>query len=109
MKTLKEKAMAVLIGTYRGAHHIPGEVHDKGRMIQVSVWDGLSTFDFDLLTRLVILAHDECVRLDISQSSPKRLKLLFHDRERSGDLTRRHPTIEEAVQTMRDAGYEVAK
>lgn len=62
----------------------------------------LSTFDFDYLTRLVVLAHDACVRLEIVSSRPGTVGLMLHKRScRSGNMFDRHPTIEEAIGSMR--------
>ncbi len=58
---------------------------------------GLWTFDFDHLARLVIAAHDRCVRLDIAPAAPRYFHIWVHPRERDGDMTRRHPTIKDAI------------
>lgn len=62
---------------------------------------GLSTFDFSQLTRLVIVAHDECVRIEIQPASKDYLYIYMSPREREGDMTRRHPTIEDAIAALR--------
>lgn len=99
-----ERVMAI---AYRGIHHVPywrkrrwcGEIG-----ILVSVPASLSTFDFDNLTRLVVAAHDECVRVEVVGGAPHLLKLLLNVREgRSGAVWARHDTIEEAVVKVR--GY----
>lgn len=59
-------------------------------------WDReLATFDGDLLTRLVFLAHKHCVRISISPRSNQYLTMMFHPRNREGGMWERHPTIDE--------------
>lgn len=81
-----------------GAHHVP-TVKPFGRGIKVSVWSSrLSTFDFDQLTRLVLLAHDRCVRVELANGGPWRTGVVLHRRyAREGCISQRHPTIEEAL------------
>lgn len=64
---------------------------------------GLSTFDFNYLTKLVILAHDKGLRLEISPHEFYALELHFSNRmgRRKGHIGNRHPTIEEAIQNVR--------
>lgn len=101
--SLRQKAENVLAVAYRGLHHVDmRRAKDRGgHVFSVCVLGGVSTYDFDVLTRLVIAAHDECVRLDIEAASPKYLRLSFSDREREGRIYNRHPTIEEAIQSIR--------
>ena len=61
----------------------------------------LATWDNNALTRLVFLAHDYCVRVDVQPASPQSIRLLFHPRQRNGSPMERHPTIEEAVEDWR--------
>lgn len=61
----------------------------------------LSTWDDNRLTTLVILCHDECVRLEISPNM-RYLKLMFHPRQRDGRYFQRHPTIEGAIEAIRE-------
>ncbi|HZS84188.1 MAG TPA: hypothetical protein VFA50_15035, partial [Stellaceae bacterium] len=60
-------------------------------------------YDFDHLTRLVIAAHDRCVRLDIEPAARRYLWLILHPREREGGMSRRHPTIEQAIADFRSS------
>ncbi len=63
---------------------------------------GLSTWDFNRLTRLVIGAHDECIRVEISPCAFRYLKIEMWPREgREGCISRRHPTIEQAIESYR--------
>lgn len=85
-----------------GAHHVP-DVFAFGRGIKVNIYSGyLSTFDFDYLTRLVVFAHDRCIRAEIVQGGPGRVGVALHRRHtREGDISKRHPTIEEAITRIR--------
>lgn len=61
----------------------------------------LSTFDGGILTRLVFLAHDRAIRVEVQPSSHRYVTLLFHQRGREGGQSHRHPTLEEAVAAHR--------
>ena len=106
--TVEERARIerVLGKTFRcgqscgGLHHVPKLKWCHG-WAEVNAHDGMSTYDFNQLTALVIGAHEEAVRVEILQGGPRRLKLLLHPRQREGDMTRRHPTIEKAIEDYR--------
>ena len=88
----------LLSDCFGGAHHVP-RLRKCGHGIKVSVYSGsLSTFDFDLLTRLVFLAHDRCVRVEIVSSGPGRVGIMLHRRRgRDGDIFERHPSLDDAI------------
>jgi len=85
-----------------GAHHVP-TVKPFGSGIKVSVNScALSTFDFDLLTTLVLLAHDRCVRAELTNGGPGRTGVVLHRRHaRKGITWQRHPTMETALDLHR--------
>lgn len=102
--TTREEAEAFFVEFYRGKHHIPGgEVkHSDKHGWCVNHYGDLSTWDFDMLTRLVFLAHDRCVRVSIDSSGPRMVRIIVHQRRyREGDISRRHPTLEQAVEAWR--------
>lgn len=98
----RERAEAVLSRTYLGLHHIPylDKARWTDRHVRVTLHDGLSTFDNDALTRLVVAAHDHCVRAEIIPLG-RYLGLFLHDRKRDGEVWERHPSIEEHVAWVR--------
>ena len=100
---IEARCERVLSIAFRGAHHIDGWRRRKYLYagVEVSTCQGLATFDFDLLTRLVIAAHDEAVRVSIVPSGPRLLKIQLWPRTRVGSMAKRHPTIEEAIEWMR--------
>ena len=62
----------------------------------------LATFDFDELTGLVILAHDQCVRVQIDAVAPRLMSIAMHQRhKRDGGMNERHPTMEQAIEYAR--------
>lgn len=83
-----------------GAHHILGKVRPANHNgIQIiSQNHGWSTYDFSLLTRTVIMAHDRMIRFEVQSGGPGKLKLHFHKRQnRKGEMSNMHPTIEDAI------------
>jgi hypothetical protein len=107
------KRVARLLSIWAGGcHHLDSEQMKKADWqndlyIQISAdssvtGGGLSTFDFAGLTRLVFLAHDHCIRVDVAPLNFRCLKLMFHPRHhRSGATQARHPTMEDALDSWR--------
>lgn len=93
----------LLCDVFHGEHHAPERIYAFGRGIKCNAEiHRLSTFDFDYLTRLVVLAHDACVRVEIVSSGPGRIGLVLHKRAgRTGSSYDRHPTMEEAIERVR--------
>lgn len=62
----------------------------------------LATYDFDQLTRLVIGAHEECIRIEVEPHGFGYLRINMWPRKtRTGSMSERHPTIEDAVASYR--------
>jgi hypothetical protein len=101
-------AVADLLGdVFSGIYHIREEVAETDwrnpHCIEVRLKGrrNLATFDYDSLTTLVFLAHDRCIRVEISPRSHRSISLMFHQRQREGAGWQRHPTLEQAVATHR--------
>lgn len=93
---------ALLAKAFHGEHHVP-PVKQFGKGIKTNVYAGkLATFDFDYLTRLVVLGHDRCIRVEITQGGPGMIGVaLFRRHAREGRMSERHPTIEDAIAKIR--------
>ena len=87
----------------RGFHHVRGEFKPMGQGICVSEppsW--FSTYDFNNMTRIVFLAHDRMVRVELGSSGPGLIKFILHKRKkREGQMHERHPSIEDALSDWR--------
>ena len=99
----------MLCDVFYGEHHAP-EVKSFGRGIRGSVYCGqMATFDFDYLTRLVVMAHDRCIRVAVMQSGPGRVGVALWKRKgRYGSINERHPTMEDAIKRIRPAALASA-
>lgn len=87
---------------YGGEHHLPRSgIKAFGYGFAVTHIGDLATFDFDMLTKLVVMAHDFCYRSSISTSGINRIKIAIWKRNRDGGFTERHPTIEENISLVR--------
>lgn len=103
MKMSYQEAEEFFSELYFGKHHIPSKIKSWGEGWCINHWGDLSTFDFDTLTRLVFLAHDSCIRVEISQGGPRAVKIAIWKREgRTGSMYTRHPTIENALEKWRE-------
>lgn len=106
--------VATLLEQWGGLHHFDETLFKKTdwtnlRFIELKLnatmsTGQLSTFDFDALTRLVFLAHDHCIRVQLSPCNGSHFKLMFHPRKtREGSMSERHPTLEQAVADWRES------
>ena len=101
----KERLEMVLDRTFRGLHHCP-KIHKHNVDHEFEYWEvnyygDLATFDFDQLTRLVVAAHDNCVRASVCPSGPRMVKFRLHPRfSRDGGMCEMHPTIDQALKWM---------
>lgn len=86
-----------------GEHHICGGVKLHGRGLLWNMRNSrLGSFDFDGLTRLVLLAHDRCIRVEVQPSGPGLVGLTaFKRHTREGAMHERHPTMEEHITMLR--------
>lgn len=100
----KEEATAFFSELYGGEHHIPNyKIFEfgSGWMVRdyTSVW---STFDFNSLTKFVLMCHDKCIRGEIRPHTFIEIKVIIHKRQdREGGFSTRHPTIETAIEKFR--------
>lgn len=60
-------------------------------------YQSLATWDFQELTRLVLLCHDARIRGEIQPCGPRHLRICLHERVATGDISRRHPSLANAV------------
>lgn len=94
------ECMKLLGDLFYGFHHMRVErVKEWGTGIAYSdSTRGLSTFDYSNLTRIVLMAHKRCIRVEIAPSGPGLIKLILHKRKGTkGKMHERHPDLNELI------------
>lgn len=96
--------LARLVG---GLHHVDHDSAKKAewsnaRHVSINMGnENFATFDFNTLTRLVFLAHELCIRVELRAVRGCIIQLMMHPRHtREGGMCERHPTIEQALEVF---------
>lgn len=89
---------------FQGFHHIHTPFRENGDGICINTRHSyFSTFDYDTLTKAVIMAHNWGVRLEVGGSGPGMIKIsLWKRHKREGRIGERHPTIGEALERYKE-------
>jgi len=105
------KEVADILGqAWAGIYHLQKEVlHDRvkwndDRYIRIVIYGDLQTYDFDKLTRLVVLCFDRMIRLEIGAAARNYLSLSFTKREcrPPGSFSKRLPYLEDCIAYIRE-------
>jgi len=103
------KNVADLLGDiFKGIYHLSyASLRKVGweseHCIEYTLYGELSTVDFNLLTILVVLAHDRMIRVVIRGVGPGYMRLMFHQRtKRTGSVSERYPTLEDHTKIIRE-------
>ena len=80
----KEKLDAIINRAFGGEHHVREVIWIRPTAARIKIFEtSLSTFDFNNLTVLVIMAHDVCARVAVSSERGGKLSLLISNRTRT--------------------------
>jgi hypothetical protein len=101
----KDEATNFFSELFYGEHHIPSEVKQYGQGFAITTNRGnFATTDFNNLTRLVLMAHEKCIRAEITGSNKfGSITIAIWKRQREGGISQSHPTIEQAIEKYRNA------
>jgi len=107
LNAFQQKVVVMLDRCLGGIHNFPGNLFYQGKgdplpwsrpeFVEVTIYKALSTYDFNELTYMVIMCHDDTIRMQITPCNMQYLTLMFHERKREGSNFERHPTIEQAI------------
>ena len=91
-----------------GFHHLPGKIKPWGDGIQLNVLGSWASYDFNQLTRIIVLGHDRMIRVEVGPSGPRLFRVCLHKRHtREGSMAKKIPTIEDAIKEIRGRLNEV--
>ena len=97
----KEQAVEFFTIFYNGEHHFPSEIKECGHgWSMIHKYGGFATFDYSNLTKLVLMAHRYCVRVELDTYGVNKMKISIWKRKPEGSISERHPTIEQAIQNI---------
>jgi len=96
----RDEAVTFFAHFLRGRHHIPRNLKAWGDGWCITVYNGLSTYDFYELTRLVFMAHDYGYRVEVSPAM-RHLRIAISRRAREGMIYEYHLMLEQAVENWR--------
>jgi len=108
MSPLGETVADFLGDVFGGIYHLDTralrkvEWDNKHHILFILGWHSLATVDFGELTRIVVLAHDRALRVEISPHTFRHMKLLFHQRETGNEPSTQCPTLEDHIQRIRN-------
>jgi hypothetical protein len=109
-EAFRDRAERVIECAFGGKHHVASlrwEYRGYGNAVcTFLVLQGLSTYDFAQLTKLVVSCHDECVRGEIRTGGPGQLRIIITPRERKHKYpdVGAHPTLDQHVEQIRRGG-----
>ncbi|MPR36594.1 hypothetical protein [Salmonirosea aquatica] len=102
-----EEAKEFFAEFYRGEHHISEKIEPFGCGYQIRHHADLSTFDYDDLTRFVLMCHDRAYRGRVSPRNHMYVSLSIWKRKHEAGKDDRyptyvtHPAIEDAIAKFR--------
>jgi hypothetical protein len=94
---------------YLGIYHINARALAKvdwsaKDCVDITLGDDLATYDSDMLTRMVVLAHDRMLRVEIRGIGPGYLRLRISQRatrDPKASVYERHPSLEDHAALLR--------
>jgi hypothetical protein len=108
------RRVALLVERWVGVHYVGDGLleradwsHPHHVTLACPPYANLATYDGDYLTRLVLLAHDLALRVEVRPHGPQYVGLFFTMRSRADGFARHHPTIEDVVTEWRARHAEV--
>jgi hypothetical protein len=108
LSAIQAKAMDILGMVFGGIYNAPiawdsveWEYGGAGVSVTLTHPRSLATFDFYELTNLVFLCHEARIRCQIEPGGFRSFRLSFWQRKAEGDMSRRHPSLDEAVAAFR--------
>ena len=92
---------ADMIARCLGGHHHMKEPKQHGKGVRVVMFQSaLATYDFDILTRLVVHAHNEAIRVEVAAAGTYLAVNAWRRGRRDGMMHERHPTLEDAAKRI---------
>jgi hypothetical protein len=97
---LAQKVELFIDFVFGGKHHT-NKVINHNSWYEVKFYQDVATWDFNIMTKMVVASHDLGLRADIEANGLRGLKVLLHNRKsREGLMHQRHPTLEQHLERI---------
>lgn len=107
--TIEERFNVVVNHAFGGWHHV-GERKPCGSGVKFCHYGDTSTFDWNVLTRLVLAAHAVRVRVELGNGGPRQLRVLLHPRENSPESwSQHHPSLDDLIAAAEKLKTEISQ
>lgn len=104
--TFEERCEELIYHVFGGIHRLSKKpTKSSGSRLMSAFWAlsirqrEMSTYDDDLLTRLVIYSHKYAVRACV-KTAGMHLRVVLSERKREGQFFERHPSIEDVIRSL---------
>lgn len=95
--TPEERLNVVVNHVFGGWHHVRSR-KACGTGVQFAFYGDFSTFDYTIMTKLVLACHAVRVRAEVKPNGPRMLKVYLHCRENKPDSwSEHHPDLDDLV------------
>ena len=93
--TVDQKHCWDLIDAWIGTHNVK-KIFECGKGLEFCTFYGLATHDMGNMTKLVLLAHQYRVRVEVSGAAPNYLRIRLHARDpNKRTTTEGHPGLDD--------------
>ena len=102
--TAQLECIALFCDLVGGQHNLNGNfLNLGGNGVCINQKRSFATYDDNWLTKLVFMAHDRCIRVELQAAGHGNMRvILFKRAGRDGRMLERHPTLEHAIESFRN-------
>jgi len=84
---------------FGGRHHTK-KIIEHSNCFEVKFWQDVSTWDGNIMTKIVVASHDLGLRASLDANGTRGLKLTLHNRATRQSMTHGHPTLEQHLEKI---------
>ena len=83
-----------------GGRHHTRKVIEHSNCFEVRFWQDVSTWDGNIMTKIVVASHDLGLRASLDANGMRGLKLTLHSRATRAASITGHPTLEQHLEKI---------
>jgi hypothetical protein len=95
-----EEKIELFIDYVFGGRHHTRSVVSADVCYFIKFYQDLSTWDGNILTKIVVAAHDLGLRVDAEPNGMRGMRVMVHNRKQRDGMSKGHPTLEQHLQRI---------